>query len=131
MDALNGGLYNWHREIDPMCRQLELGSHPVSLGVTMGTLLDQWAAQWVKDGDKLGENRSKDAANRKGAHQMLGLLAGRARKGLRDPSRVHQSLHMIDCIERAKTELGTNVQVKFVMEHLVAGMSDPRQTLMA
>ena len=42
-----------------------------------------------------------------------------------DPSSVHRSLHAIDSIERAKTELATNVQVKFVMEHLAAGLSEP------
>ena len=41
-----------------------------------------------------------------------------------DPATMHRSLNSIDRIERAKTELATNVQVKFVMEHLAAGLSE-------
>lgn len=124
LGAIEGGLYHWHKAIDPMCRQAERGVHPVALGVTMGELVDTWASKWVKTGEKLGENRSKEAANKKGANQMLNLIAQRARKGLMDPATMHRSLNSIDRIERAKTELATNVQVKFVMEHLAAGLSE-------
>ena len=124
MDAIEGGLYHWHKAIEPMCLQADRGIHPVALGVTMGELVDQWASAWVKTGEKLGENRSKEAANRKGADQMFALIAQRARKGLAQPASAHRSLHAIDCVERAKVELNTNVQVKFVMEHLAAGLSE-------
>ncbi len=123
--AIEGGLYRWHKQIEPMCQQADRGNHPVALGVTMGELVDSWASQWVKQGEKLGENRSKEAANRKGADQMFALLAQRARKGLREPATMARSLHAIDCVEQAKVELNTNVQVKFVMEHLAAGLSAP------
>jgi len=124
LGAIEGGLYHWHTRIDPMCAQADQGVHPIALGTTMGELVDEWATKWVKQGDKLGENRSKEAANRKGADQMFALIAQRARKGLREPSSTHRALHTIDCVERAKTELNTNVQVKFVMEHLAAGLSE-------
>ena len=121
--AIEGGLYHWHKKIEPMCTQADRGVHPVALGVTMGELIEDWAQSWVKKGEKLGENRSKEAANRKGADQMFALIAQRARKGLRDPSTAPRALHAIDCVGRAKQELDTNVQVKFVMEHLAAGLS--------
>ncbi|MDF1809129.1 MAG: AAA family ATPase [Phycisphaerales bacterium] len=122
--AIEAGLYQWHIRIEPMCRDADRGVHPISLGSTMGELVDEWAGKWVKIGDKLGENRSKEAANRMSAEQMFALIAQRARKGLHDPSTAHRSLHTIDCVTRAKTELDTNVQVKFVMEHLAAGLSE-------
>jgi DNA polymerase III subunit delta' len=124
-EAVTGGIYKWHMQIEPMCQQVDRGVHAVSLGVTMGELVDTWAQGWVKQGEKLGENRSKEAANRKGADQMFSLIAQRARLGLRDPNKAPRSLHMIDCVERAKQEINTNVQVKFVMEHLAAGLSEP------
>tara|TARA_R110002072_G_scaffold271010_1_gene430827 strand:+ start:42450 stop:43622 length:1173 start_codon:yes stop_codon:yes gene_type:complete len=124
LGAIEGGLYQWHTRIEPMCVQADRGSHSISLGTTMGELVDAWASGWVKQGEKLGENRSKEAANRKGADQMFALIAQRARKGLRDPSTTNRALHSIDCVERAKGELNTNVQVKFVMEHLAAGLSE-------
>ena len=122
--AIEGGLYHWHTRIEPMILQADQGVHPISLGTTMGELVDDWASKWVKQGDKLGENRSKEAANRKGADQMFALIAQRARKGLREPTTAYRALHTIDCVERAKSELNTNVQVKFVMEHLAAGLSE-------
>jgi len=124
LGAIEGGLYQWHTRIEPMCVQADRGIHSIELGTTMGELVDAWASGWVKQGEKLGENRSKEAANRKGADQMFALIAQRARKGLRDPSTTHRALHSIDCVERAKGELNTNVQVKFVMEHLAAGLSE-------
>ncbi len=123
--AIEGGLFHWHTRIEPMCAQADRGIHSISLGTTMGELVDDWASKWVKQGDKLGENRSKEAANRKGANQMFALIAQRARKALREPATTHRALHTIDCVERAKSELNTNVQVKFVMEHLAAGLSEP------
>lgn len=124
LGAIEGGLYQWHTRIEPMCVQADRGIHSIALGTTMGELVDAWASGWVKQGEKLGENRSKEAANRKGADQMFALIAQRARKGLRDPSTTHRALHSIDCVERAKGELNTNVQVRFVMEHLAAGLSE-------
>lgn len=124
LQAIESGLYQWHTKLEPMCVQADRGIYPVTMGTTMGDLVEQWAQGWVKVGDKLGENRSKEAANRKGADQMLALIAQRARAGLTDPSRIPRALHAIDCVQRARVEIDTNVQVKFVMEHLAAGLSE-------
>ncbi len=123
--AIESDLHDWHTRLDPMYAQAERGVHPPAMGTVMSDLIESWAQGWVKQGDKLGENRSKEAANRRGADQMFALIAQRARAGLTDPRRMARSLHAIDCVQRAKEELDTNVQVRFVMDHLVAGLSEP------
>jgi hypothetical protein len=122
--AASSDLFRWHTQIDPMLNRAMRGDHPAGLGTLMSTLIDDWASDWVKQGDKLGENRSKEAANQKGADMMLAMIAQRAHMGLTDPSRTHASLRTIDSITRATESLRTNVSFKMVMEHLVAGISD-------
>ncbi|MHA7812264.1 MAG: hypothetical protein ACX94C_02565 [Phycisphaerales bacterium] len=122
--AARSDLFSWHNQIEPMLTRAMRGDHPAGLGTLMSTLIDNWAGEWVKQGDKLGENRSKDAANQKAADLMLALIAQRAHAGLMDPSRSDASLRAIDSVTRATEELRTNVSFKMVMEHLVAGISD-------
>jgi DNA polymerase-3 subunit delta' len=122
--AASSDLYSWHTQIDPMLTRAMRGDHPAGLGTLMSSLIDTWASDWVKQGDKLGENRSKDAANQKGTDMMLALVAQRAQSGLTDPSRADSSLRTIDSVTRATESLRTNVSFKMVMEHLVAGISD-------
>jgi DNA polymerase-3 subunit delta' len=127
--AFDGGFARWHNAIDPLCAQCDRGQHAVGLGSLMTELVDSWAQSWVKAGEKIKENRSKDAANRAGANLMFAVLAERYRSGLSDPKRVEQSLRAIDAIERAKRELDTNVQMRFVMDHLAAGLSAQQRVL--
>ena len=122
--AVESDLYSWHRQIDPMLSRAMRGEHPAELGAVMSGLIDSWAADWVKVGDKLGENRSKEAANQKAASMMLSLIAQQAHAGLTDPHRSGVSLQTIDSVTRANEELRTNVSFKMVMEHLVAGISE-------
>jgi len=124
--AFEGGFARWHAAIDPLCTQCDRGQHAVGLGSMMTAMVDEWAQSWVKAGEKIKENRSKDAANRAGANLMFAVVAERYRSGLGDPRRMDQSLRAIDAIERAKRELDTNVQMRFVMDHLVAGLSGHR-----
>lgn len=122
--AVESNLYRWHTQIDPMLSRAMMGEHQAGLGSMMSGLIDEWASDWVKRGDKLGENRSKEAANQKGAGMMLSLIAQRARPWLSDPARGDRALQTIDSVARAGEALGTNVSLKMVMEHLVAGISD-------
>ncbi len=124
--AHEGGLARWHVQIDPLCAQCDRGNHAIGLGALMAELVDGWAQDWVKQGEKIKENRSKDAANRAGANLMFAVIAERYRSGLANPSTMDQSLRAIDAIERAKRELDTNVQMRFVMDHLVSGLSGHR-----
>lgn len=124
--GVESDLYHWHTQIDPMLTRAMHGEHPPALGTLMSTLIESWASDWVKQGDKLGENRSKDAANQKAASMMLALIAQQARSGLSDARKSERSLRSIDSVTRASEELHTNVSFKLVMEHLVAGISDTR-----
>ena len=106
-----------------MLASAERGVHPLGLGQAMGRLVDDWAGAWVKAGEKLGENRSKDAANRLGARRMLGLVGDGARPGLADPARAGASLRAIEAVGRAQSLLDRNVNMKLVFEHLAATLS--------
>lgn len=117
------GAYAWYTAIDPMLAEAERGVLPLTLGSTMSKLVEDWASAWVKEGEKKGENRSKDAANRVGVRRMLSLVADRARPGLIDPRRGDAAMRTIDAVGRAQRELDSNVQMKFVFEHLAAGLS--------
>ena len=118
--ALDAGLHGWHLEIDPMLDDAERGRFHVALGPTMTRLIDDRAAAWVKEGETRGENRSKDAANRVAARQMLGLVAEHDRAGLADPARAGAAVRAIDHVVDASRELSSAVQVQFVMDHLAA-----------
>lgn len=117
------GMYQWYRTITPLLDDAERGVHPLTLGATMASLVDSWAGAWVKEGDKAGENRSKDAANRLGARRMLGLVADRSRSGLADPRRAAWSLRTVDLVARAQSQMDSNVSMKLVFDHLAAGLS--------
>jgi DNA polymerase III subunit delta' len=120
------GAYQWHLALDPMLVEAARGVHPLALGATMTKLVDDWASGWVKAGEKAGENRSKDAANRAGVRRMLSLVAEHARSGLADPVRSSVSLRTIDLVARAQQQIDTNVQMRMVFDHLAAGLSAGR-----
>ncbi len=119
----DAGAYAWHLELDPMLAEAARGRHPLALGATMTKLVDDWASGWVKLGEKAGENRSKDAANRAGVRRMLSLVAEHARTGLSDPGRSAHALRTIELVGRAQQEIDTNVQMRMVFDHLAAGLS--------
>ena len=121
--AVESDLYSWHSQINPMLSRAIRGEHPPGLGTLMNSLIEDWASSWVKQGDKLGQNRSKEAANQKAASMMLSLVAQQARPALSDASQSGRALQTIDSVTRASEELNTNVSYKLVMEHLVAGIS--------
>ncbi|MBO6513840.1 MAG: hypothetical protein JJ974_07755, partial [Phycisphaerales bacterium] len=128
-DAHDAEIYQWARALEPLFVQCDRGEYPISLGATMNDLVDNWAKDWVKKGDKLGENRSKLVANQIGIKYMLMLIADRYRKQLTDPHKAERALHAIDMVGRAQSELNTHVQLKFVMDHLAAGLSQPLHDL--
>jgi len=123
--AQEEGVYAWSREVLPMLECAMRAQHPVSLGTRMSELVDAWAKDWVKRGEKIGEHRSKEAANRLGAARMLAMVAEHARPMLRDATTAPRAAHTIELVERAKREMDSNVQIRFVMDHLVSGISGP------
>lgn len=119
--AHEGGMFAWSRSVGPMLEELDRGGYPLTLASTMSSFVDEWAKAWVKQGDPLGENRSKDNANRVGARRMLSLVAEHYRGQLGDdPERAADA---IDRVAQAERTLSSNVQVQFVMEELVAGLA--------
>lgn len=123
MRARETGLYEWHRTLSPLLDKADRGQLPLGLGATMGELVDGWAKSWVDAGSKAGENRSKEAANRAGAAQMFALVARRYRSQLREPRLTTPAVRAIDLVGRAERLLGSNVQLKLVMDDLAAGLS--------
>jgi DNA polymerase-3 subunit delta' len=127
--AHENGMHAWAREVLPALDRALSGNHPIELGSRMTELVDDWAKDWVKKGDKQGENRSKEAANRLGASRMLAMVANHARVSLSDPDRAEHAAHTIELVERAKSELDSNVQMRFAMDHLIASISDPAHAM--
>lgn len=119
------GIYQWAVDLEPLFTQCDQSNYPLTLGSRMAQLIDDWAKAWVKAGEKIGENRSKLVANQIGTRHMLNLIASRYRKQLVTPSKARKALNAIDHIERAQSELNTNVQLRFAMDHLAAGLSEP------
>lgn len=127
--AHQAGIYQWSKELEPLFLQCDNGQYPIALGSRMNELVDDWAKNWVKAGERLGENRSKLVANQIGIKYMLMLIADRYRRQLTDPKKAHRALNAIDMVGRAQSELSTHVQLKFVMDHLAAGLSQPLHDL--
>ncbi|MDF1869478.1 MAG: AAA family ATPase [Phycisphaerales bacterium] len=128
-EAHEAGIYQWSTDLEPLFMQCDQGRYPLTLGPRMNQLVDDWAKDWVKQGEKIGENRSKLVANQLGTQHMLSLIAGRYRKQLTVASKAHRALHAIDMVGRAQHELNTNVQLRFVMDHLAAGLSEEIHSL--
>jgi len=121
--ALEGGLFAWHEAISPMLGELDAGRFPLALAPTMAGLSEEWAKAWVKRGEPLGENRSKDTANRLGARQMLALVADHYRARLRDGAARAHAAEAIERIADAETAVAGNVSVPFAMEQFVAAIA--------
>ncbi len=121
--AIEGGLFAWHEAVGPMLDQLDAGRYPIALAPTMASLVDDWAKAWVKRGEKEGENRSKDSANRVAARQMLSLVADHYRARLREDGARAHAADAIDRVAAAESAIAGNVQVPFVMEQMVAGIA--------
>ena len=124
-NALNANIYQWALDLEPLLAQCDRNQYPLTLGSRMAQLIDDWAKAWVKAGEKIGENRSKLVANQHASSHMFALIADRYRKQLTHPTKTHRALQAIDAIDRAQNELSTNVQLRFVMDHLAAGLSEP------
>jgi DNA polymerase-3 subunit delta' len=119
------GFATWHRTLAPMIAELEAGRFPATMGATLGDLVEEFATEWVKR----HRNASKDAANKDGARQVLALLTAHARRrlaeavgGSDDPT---AAIALIDHLRAAERQLETNVNVKQLLENLVAQWAQP------
>ncbi len=118
--AIETGLVDWARALDPLLDGLDRGRPQPELGGELARLVDAWAADWVKQRPQA----SKEAANHAGAGHMLGLLAERYRGQLHDvatqggdPS---AALTAIDAIAATERQIAANVPAALAMEHLAA-----------
>jgi DNA polymerase III subunit delta' len=125
LSAHEGGLYAWHRSIEPMLAALETGKFPLDLGATMAKLVDEWAVAWVE----AHENASKEAATKSGARKMFALVAEHYRSALRDAAdkpdspRTALALRAIELVREAEQQADTNVNLIMVMDNLAAQLA--------
>lgn len=125
-----GRMYDWWRTLEPMLADAEQSRLPRDFAPTMARLIDEWAQQWVK----ASPNASKEAANLAGARHLLGLIAERERRRLRDASAraaepaMRRSVHALELIDRAERHVGANVSIASAMEALAAGLCSPAST---
>jgi len=102
-----------------MLREADAGRYRPDLGPTMARLVDDWAAQWVKERDAA----SKEAANRAAAGHLFTMLADRARHTLRsaagrDAHTTARATRIIDVVQEAEDLVRRNVQLGMAMEYI-------------
>lgn len=112
--------YNWQVALNPMFRDLDDGRCPTQMGATLAEFVESFAIEWVSK----HENASKIAANKDGVKHVLNLLAAHARKRL--GTCAEQSgdcdywINVIDLLRNAEQQMYSNVNVKLLLENLVA-----------
>jgi len=117
------GMDAWLDELEPMLRDAERGVYSAELGPAMAGLIDGWAKAHVAAHD----GASKDAANKAAARRLLGLLAERARKGVRASAQredgaagIERRARDLELIGEAETHVARNVNLTLAMENLAA-----------
>ncbi len=118
--ASENRFYEWQVTLNPMLGELDDGRYPAQMGQTLGELVETFAKSWVDKHD----NASKDAANKDGVRHLLNLLAAHARKRLGSCAQQSQDcdhwLGVIDLIRDAEQQMNSKVNVKLLLENLVA-----------
>ena len=118
--AVDYQLTEWRHTVDAMIRTIESGSFPLGAGDTLAGLVDEFAKRWVD----AHSNANKDAANKDGARHLFAVFSRHARSELShtvdDPAGVAHWTRIINAIRDAEAELGANVNMKMVLENLMA-----------
>lgn len=124
--AESSGMLHWSTTVAPGMARLEAGQWPANFADTLHELVDEYAKSVVK-ADK---RASKEAANKAGLAHLAAVLATRLRLGLDasatagDDEAVERIARAIERIADAEFQIGRNVNMKFVLAELVAGMAD-------
>lgn len=122
VQAHSGGMYQWSRELEPMLSEVERGRFPSGLGSAMARLVDEWAKESVSKSPQA----SKEAANLTGARALLGMLAQRSSRRLRQAALEAQDptphARMIELLERTERHVAAHVPLAHALEGLAAGM---------
>ena len=128
--ALRFGLLEWQSAVLPALDEMAAGRFSPELGKRMRERIEGFAKAWVEAHD----NASKDAANRRGAELMLGLVAERLRDGLRaraaaapgDPAAGERAaapwLHALEAVHRCEGELAAHAHLGLACDHLAHGL---------
>lgn len=118
--ASENEFYNWQVALNPMLGELDDGRYPAQMGQTLAELVETFAKTWIDKHD----SASKDAANKDGVRHLLNLLAAHARKRLGKCAQQSQDcehwLGVIDLITDAEQQMNSNVNIKLLLENLVA-----------
>lgn len=119
--AMEYGFHNWQSQIGPMLKNLESGKFTANMGETLNSFVQEFAEAWVKN----HRNASKDAANKDGVRHVLSLLGSYARQRMAESvaSRNDQTVDwpaIIDLLRDAERNLDSNVNIRMLLENLVA-----------
>lgn len=123
--AHDDGLHAWWDRIEPMLDRLSGGQPSPALGTAMTELVDAWASEWAKGGEKGLEQRSKNVANRLAFRRMLSLVAHHARARLGSDRTRAWGGNAIEAVTRADALFARSVQPGFVFEGLAADLASP------
>lgn len=119
VEALDSGMYQWHQTLAPILRELKPGGSIFNLGPIANQLIQNYATAWAD----ARPNRSKEAANRVAARNVLSILSQRIRPQLRDAATADWASMAIMRIEQTERELASNVQPSLAFDALAADLT--------
>jgi len=127
--AVSYNLSEWADVVIPAIDRSSKGQYPIGLGADIAERIGGFAERWVAD----HTNASKEAANKQAAGLMWRLIGQIARSRIAaiaascdptDPVSTEAAmaswLAMLDGLEIAQRELGANVNMGIVTDHLVS-----------
>lgn len=129
--AVEYELSRWAHCVLPALDAAEAGRYPTDLGAAIGAMMEEFAKTWVERHEKA----SKDAANKLAATLMWAMItryacgkvrAQAAKVEAGDPvagdAALEPWLAVIDAVTEAEREIGANVNMTMVADHMVSRM---------
>ncbi len=131
--AVDHGLYNWHKTLDPLLSEVESGR--MAAGLVLGTQMCALIDEKATAAGKADPLASKDAANRFWVRQLVVYLASRAEQNMmsaverRDAPAMNRAITMIESIRQFEGYIAANVAWPTAIQFLVSQMCNtPRPT---
>ena len=125
MLAIQTGLYEWSRTLEPMLEEVDRGRFPLELGPTMGKLAGAWAEEWVSK----HKSASKESANHAAVRHLGAILGDRYRRLLRDAAAKadeiagNKAARAIDLVNECQTQITSNVNMNLALENLAVQLT--------
>ncbi|KAA0216712.1 MAG: AAA family ATPase [Leptolyngbya sp. PLA3] len=119
IEAVEAGIDRWEPVLSPLLDGLSAGQLVFDLGAVAHNLIESYASTWVD----AGPNRSKEAANRAGARQLLSILGEHFRAAVRSGRDPNRAARAIIRLEQSERELASNVQPALVFDALAADLA--------